>query len=237
MLLIQEKLFSLTLPLPEEAFFSVPSPAPLFITIVLSLTLIVTALLMALHPQRFMLMVTSVFVKKHFSQLLRNNDSIYKRFYLFLIMIACAIEALACYFIINYFQISVFTDYIPEIKFGIVLGAFILYYIICFSAITFVNWLFDYQEVNKVHISNSIIHHFAASVFLFPFLSLTCYNAKINLSILILIIWAFFYILLIYKQLILYVKNVGLFHFFIYFCTTEILPVLIIGKLYLVLGK
>ena len=225
------------MPLPEEAFLPVPELTPLFITIILSLTLIVMALITTLHPQRSTLMVKSVFVKQHFLQLLRNNDDINERLYLYMIIIACTIEALAFHYIISYFQIPAFTDYTPEIKFSIGLGTFALYYITYFSAISLINWLFEHQEINKAHIFNNILHHFTASLFLFPFLSLTCYNAKINLSILMLIIWACFYILLIYKQLILYIKNIGLFYFFLYFCTTEILPVLIIGKLYFVLGK
>jgi hypothetical protein len=192
---------------------------------------------MALHPQRLMLMFKSVFVKQHFSQLLRDNDTINERLYVFLIVIACTIEALAFYLIINYFHIPAFEDSTPETKFCIGLGFCAIYYIVYFLMITFVHWLFDHQELTKAHISNNILHHFVAAVYLYPFLALTCYNAKINLSILLLGIWAVFYILLIYKQLRLHINNVGLFHFFLYFCTTEILPILIIGKLYLVLGK
>jgi hypothetical protein len=194
-------------------------------------------LLIALHPQRLMLMFKSVFVKQYFSQLLRDNDSINKRIYLFLIMIACAIESLAFYFIISYLHISVFEDFTPEIKFSIGLGLFTLYYIVYFLTIAFVNWLFDHQDITKMHIFNNILHHFVAPACLYPFLALTCYNHKINLSTPLLLIWALFYCALIYNQLRLYIKNIGLFRFFLYFCTTEILPVLIIGKLYFVLGK
>jgi hypothetical protein len=237
MLLIQENLFSLTLPLSEEAFLPILKPAPFFITCVLSLTLMIATLLMTLQPQRFTLIFKFVFAKQRFSQLFRDNDAINKRLYVFLIIIACTIEALAFYLIINYFHIPAFEDSTPEMKFCIGLVFLMLYYIAYFLTITFVNWLFDYQELTKTHISNNILHHFAASACLYPFLALTCYNAKINLSVLLLAIWIVSYILLTYKQLRLYIKNIGLFHFFLYFCTTEILPVLIIGKLYLVLGK
>jgi len=235
MLLLQESLFSLTRPLQEEVLLPVTKPAPLFITILFILLLVVLSLFMIHYSHNFKLMYKAVFLNQPFS-FNKNNNNL-EQLYLFLIITFCIIEALSFYCIINYLKIPIFNDTTPEKHFCVGLGCFALYYAIYFSMTTFINWLFNFQAITVEHISNKISHHLMASICIFPFLALTCYNYQINLSVLLLCFWTFFYILLIYKQTRLYIKNVGLFYFFLYFCTIEILPVLIIGKLYFVLGK
>ncbi|MDR1345396.1 MAG: DUF4271 domain-containing protein [Bacteroidales bacterium] len=234
---LQEKIFSLPLPLFQEAFLPAPESSPLFITLILSLSLMSVSMIMGLHPYRLTQMLKAIFVKGRFSQLLKDNDSINEWLCFYLLVIICFIEALAFYCIINYLHMPAFENFTHEAKYYIGFSFLIAYNIIYFLSVIFVNWLFDRQHFTKAHIFNDIFHRFIASAFIYPLLAVTCYNPKINLSILILLVWALVYILLIYRKLILYIKNIGLFHFFLYFCTIEILLIFVMIKLYFVLGK
>jgi hypothetical protein len=237
MFLIQENIFSLSSPLFQEAFLPVPESPPFFVTFTLLLSLMGVSMIMALHPYRFILMFKAIFAKRNFSQLLKDNDSINEWLCFYLLVIVCFIEALAFYHIIQYFHIPVFEDLTYITKYYIGFAFVVAYNIIYFLTVIFCNWLFDRQNLTKAHIFNDIFHRFVAAAFIYPFLALTCYNPKINLSIFFLFIWLFLYILLGYKKLALYMKNAGLSQFFLYFCTIEISLIFVMIKLYFVLGK
>lgn len=117
--------------------------------------------------------------------------------------------------------------------YGIAFVALLLMY-------TFKSWvnraytyLFDHhREYGDLHLYKFIFIT-SAAILLFPFLIVAQFSSKMVILVAYLPVFAVDFSLYFYKLMKINPRKINLFHFFIYFCTLEILPYLLLGKMVL----
>ena len=139
-------------------------------------------------------------------------------------------------FIFSFLNVNYFVFNLFETRFnywGILLLLF-SYYLIKQFLIHFAFSVFSQNHMGKLYIAFKAPFHFFLFVFLIVFNSLI-YFSSFPLPVLIIVTMCAFIISYAYLLLLFVTKNYNLiknnlFIFFLYFCTLEILPLLLIGK-------
>lgn len=96
-----------------------------------------------------------------------------------------------------------------------------------------VDWIFFNNSKNALWVESYLFVYALSGIFLFPLVLLVVYLGlpPMATAIYCLILFVFANLLLVYKCFsIFFNKNYGVFYLIVYFCTLEILPVLVLGK-------
>jgi hypothetical protein len=115
-------------------------------TSILLIALVGITILYATYKQRFTLLLTSLFSKRHLSQLLREGKLANKNLFIWVHLIIFLVEALFLYLIVQYYFPKLFNFLDPYLLIGIILFLIIIDFLIkkLFSYLYFE--MFDYQE-------------------------------------------------------------------------------------------
>jgi len=154
-------------------------------------------------------------------------------------MIAVAFSVLAIV-IINKFSIQPFTNFEDPTEFyatliGLVFGyMFLKLFLVKLSGI-----IFKATEISKEYSSNILTTNTIAATLLVPVLMLSQYDRSMTSTYLAILLCIFLFIFRAIRGIFITLeeRKYSLYHFFIYFCTLEILPVLIIIKTILFVNK
>jgi len=158
---------------------------------------------------------------------------------IFFVMIAVAFSVLAIV-IINKFSIQPFTNFEDPTEFyatliGLVFGyMFLKLFLVKLSGI-----IFKATEISKEYSSNILTTNTIAATLLVPVLMLSQYDRSMTSTYLAILLCIFLFIFRAIRGIFITLeeRKYSLYHFFIYFCTLEILPVLIIIKTILFVNK
>lgn len=137
---------------------------------------------------------------------------------------------------IDYFtRENTFQGVMPSITTLLMLytSAIILFYILKWCLYLFVNWIFFDESKNSLWLNSYFFIHSIFGVLFFPIILLSIYfNLPTSVSwFFYLFILILLYFLLIYKCFcIFFNKKYGAFYLIMYFCTLEILPILLLWK-------
>jgi hypothetical protein len=136
------------------------------------------------------------------------------------------------YQLFNYFQLS--GNLKDVLLFVIIFGLTIAYYLVKKMVYILLGKLFSATEETYEYLFNLDNSNKIAGLFLFPIISLIAFNPfkSIGFTVVLgIIILSFFYILLIQRGIfILLKKQFSIFYLFLYLCSLEFLPLLLIYK-------
>ncbi len=207
----------------------VPKPNNVAVVVVCVILLLLT-LATVLYRRKMNCLIRSLFSQRYYSLLMRESKVLEERIFLLLLPMSLLTFALTASVIAQrYFPVMLekltFTG-----TFGIFCLAFLLLYFFKFLCTVLYTYLFDHQKERYSMNLYKFVFVCVAAIILLPFLLVVIFVGKYQ--------WIYAYIplflglfgLLFYKLMKINPKNINLFHFFIYFCTLEILPYLVLVK-------
>jgi len=114
-----------------------------------------------------------------------------------------------------------------------ILGAILLFYLLKIIVIFFTGALFNVSNFRRIYIDYLFLWFVSMAIFLSAYLWFELYYQVAWLHYLLLVIWLVFTALRIAKPILRIIpkSDFNSFHFFIYLCSVEILPLIVLGKL------
>ena len=195
-----------------------------WITIVFSVILILIAFVFVFYRRKIILMIKALFSQRYFSQLLREGKLLNERIYIFDLFIIFLTQGLFIYFLLDNFFPTLFTSVAPLICYLILVGLVLFDYFFKMLVALIFTYLFEYEEERSGYYLNKLFYYTLNTLSLFPILILVHYTGIWQIVLIYIPIFILTYTLMCYRLFTLNTKKINPFHFFIYFCTFEILP-------------
>lgn len=206
-----------------------------WVTLVFIIILILLTILFTLNRRKYSLLLRSLYSSKFFTQLSHEGKIFQERIYLLDLGVILLTQSLLCYYIVKNIFPSTYAIFSPIYLYFIVLGVVIGDYIFK-SLMTFLfTYLYDIREERQTFFSYKLFTQSINSLILLPILIAAVYTAYYPILFLYLPVFIINFMIMAYRLFILNVKRVHPFHFFVYFCTFEILPYLIALKVLLII--
>jgi len=206
-------------------------------TIILFISLITVTSLFVAFPQKITLLFTSLFSQRHFSQLLREGKMANKNLFDWIHTIIFLIQTLFVYIIIDYYFPKVFHLSHPVVLYLILL----VIIMIDFFAKRFLSYiyftLFNYKEEYPFYKLYKLLFNFSNTIFLMFIIPMSIYTDYWKFILLYIPIIMITFLITSIKIFLINPKKIQLLQFFIYFCTLEILPYLVVLKFLITLNK
>jgi len=200
------------------------------LTIVFLFALIFLSFAFALDRKKMLLLPSSLFSDKYYSQLTRESRLFQGFLFPCMAIFIILIQALALFVLLKLCVPYLARQLNSVILLTICIAAVFLNYLLVVSAIQFYTYLFDYKEDKIYYFSYHFFRQTTNTLLLFVFLLIFIYSPY---PILVYIFIPFYVI----TFGIFFLKLIGINHgkqnlflFFMYFCTLEILPYLWIAK-------
>ena len=206
-----------------------------------ALIIIVELLLLTINAvvyrRKLVLSIQSLYSQRSFSQVSKEGKFFSDGMFIFsvpflLIAWSMSILQLCSYYFPNVFEMLSYME-----SFGLIAGALAAFFLLKMLVNFFLFEFFDCSETRyDFHLLNfSFLLNGALALMLGH---IVVQNTNFYpFYFFILLIFIGIYILKLYKELILKSKRVNLFQFFMYFCTLEILPCLVMVKLLYMFGN
>jgi len=206
------------------------------ITLFLMIGLFIVTLSFVLYKRKALLMLRALFSTRYLQQLLREGKLTKESLYLYSILLY--LVTFPC-LIIGLFQFypPLFVETYslqPWHLYGIVFGVLTAALIFSQFFLSFFASIFNYQEERYLYTAIKTLFRFYNGIFLVSIIPLIWYARIpelfffVYIPIFILILFAFFFLFL------RNINGMSRIHFFIYFCSLEILPYLLIAKLLII---
>jgi len=114
-----------------------------------------------------------------------------------------------------------------------ILSVILLFYLLKIIIIFFTGALFKVSNFRRIYIDYLFLWFVSMALFLSAYLWLELYFQVAWLHYILLVVWIIFTILRIAKPILRIIpkSDFNSFHFFIYLCSVEILPLIVLGKL------
>ena len=199
-------------------------------TFILLLTLVLFTLLITTYRNRVSLLLFSLFSSRHFSQLQREGKVSNKNFFFWVHVFSFFVNALLLYLIAIRFFSSVTDTISPYLLY---LFAFLLV-ILDFGIKRGINFyyysLFDAQDEVVIYALYKLFFNFTNAVLLIIIIPISLYSKYPHFIYVYLPLFLINFLITTYRLYTINPKKINFFNFFIYFCTFEILPYLLIVK-------
>lgn len=240
-------------PVSNETITIYPSGSPLFIShelkphnirpqiyestnndwifLLLAVCFILLAWIQVFFRKRFFQVLQSLYSEKRVNFLIRDGNLFKEQIALglgFVYISSCSLILLLIGKVI--FKVSLGNDLMTFLKIFLALILFILFKYILIRVLRTV---FQTAEATSRYLLNSLIFSLNLGVIILPFLVMIIYTGFIILIYSVLILMAIIFIFKLFRGLyvgIVYSKF-SIFYLFLYLCTVEILPVIIVVKL------
>lgn len=237
MTLLQSLLRPHLLPPPESNPPILANTFPTVATVVGCVILLFFTLSFVLHRKRMVMFCQALFVPRVSSQLLRECKLLGEWIYLYLLLAIFLTQALFFSVLVEQFCPRIAEQFSNISLFGIIFGAVAIDYFLKMLLMYFYTYLFDYQEERFEYYLNKLSYLTINSLALFPIVCCGLYTGFLPILFLYAGVFGITFLTLFYRLFILNIKKVGAFQFFLYFCTIEILPYLVLAKVVLSLGR
>lgn len=206
-------------------------------TILICLCVLLLTIMMVAYRRKVTLLVQSLFSQRFMSLLLREGKILEERVFIVSLIYDLLTFALALQLLIVHFFPNLL-NHIPYIAvYGILFVGLIVLYFSKFLSNLIYSALFDYQDERYQMNLYKFIFLTVSAVFLLPFLIFAQFTGYFSLIYIFIPIFIVFFVFFLYRLIILNPRKINLFQFFIYFCTLEILPYLVLVKSLVTLCK
>ena len=206
-----------------------------WITLVFCLLLFIFTMTFLTFRRKLMLIFRALFSQRHFSLLQREGKIIEDRSSIFVLAFDLITITTGLTMFCNSFIPSTVSKW-PFIAYiGVFLALLLAAYVIKLMCNELYSRLFDRDKERTAINQYKFIFMTDFSVFLFPMLILTHYSGLRAVYYLIAAVLASLFVIWTYRLLKINSMNGHRFHFFLYFCTLEILPWTILLKVLLII--
>ena len=206
-------------------------------TLIIILELLLLTINAVVNRRSLILSIQSLYSKRAFSQVSKEGKFFSEGAFIFslpfvLLTWAMSILQLCSYYFPQFFEKLTYMQF-----FGIVCGVFAAFFLIKFLINLFLFEFFECSEKRYDFHVTAFSFLLNCSLALMLAQTVAQYTNFYAIYIFIALIISGLFILKVYKDFILKSKRVNLFQFFMYFCTLEILPCLVIVKLLYMIGN
>ena len=208
-----------------------------WITLVNLVVLILLTLLLTLYRKKTLLIIQSLFSSRHYSQLVREGKLYTERFFLIHISTIIIVQALLCYLLFKCFFPALWSPENSYLLYFIMLAVVIVDYIFKQIVTSIFTYLFEFIEGRYDYWLYKLLYLSVNSIIAYLLMLLTIYTGYIRILYLYIPVFLFTYLFMSFKLFVLISKKINPFHFFIYFCTFEILPYFLLVKFLFILGN
>lgn len=200
-------------------------------TLLLTLLLGLLALLFILHRRQIIQILQALFSQRIFSQLLRESKLLKERIFFLLYLINYLILSLFLYTVLNYFFPNITSLFSIQFLYLLVFLFVLMDFLFKRFALFLYIYLYDYKENRDEFYFYKLFYLTLNCFILYPILILFFYTKQpITLLIYLPIFIITFGFLFFRFYTLNKIKNFK-FQFFLYFCTIEILPYIILLKI------
>ena len=200
-------------------------------TILLCAALFLLTLLVVPFRRKFDLLFRSLYSQRHFSLMIREGRVLQERFVIFTLIFDTLVFALGVLIIMLHY------DNILAQKMHVM-----LLFLLLFTVMMAMFWgkylvnviytnLFDHPKELYPMSLYKFIFVTDAAILLFPFLILVQFTHHFFWIYCYIPLFLMLFVLYVYKLMKINPRQINLFNFFVYFCTLEILPYLLLAKL------
>jgi len=188
------------------------------------------------YSRYFKQMVASLFNVNLSNQIVRDENILVQRATVYMSIMFYLTAALFLYFVSEHRQWELpwaGSGFPRFLKFIVVVSAV---YAVKFLALRFCGWLFGLERELTAYLFTIFIINNVQGLVLFPFIVLMCYNPGIGVSWMItlcFIVIGFFYLFRLFRglQIGLNVPGTSLLYLFLYLCTLELAPLLVMFRI------
>lgn len=206
------------------------SPNP-WATILICAALFLLTLIVVPFRRKFSLIIKSLFSQRHFSLMNRESRILEERVYFFTLLFDIMVLATGVLIILEHFQDASLSEVSPVAVFGMLFGGLMLIYWLKYFCYFIYSKLFEHnKDLYSINLYKFIFLTVSALV-LFPFLVVAQFTGHFAVMYAYIPAFAVLFVLFAYKMLKINPRNINLFNFFLYFCTLEILPYVLLVKL------
>ncbi|MCQ2277488.1 MAG: DUF4271 domain-containing protein [Bacteroidales bacterium] len=206
------------------------SPSP-WATILICASLFLLTLIIVPFRRKFSLIIKSFFSQRHYSLMNRESRILEERVYIFTLLFDLLVFATGLLVIIQHFMSQSLEKIHPMAVFGILFVGLLIIYWLKYLVYFIYSKLFEHsKELTSINLYKFLFITVAALV-LFPFVIIAQYTGHFAVMYGYIPVFVAFYVLFAYKMLKINPRNINLFNFFLYFCTLEILPYVLLVKL------
>jgi hypothetical protein len=194
--------------------------------------LLIITLSFVWYKRKALLMLRALFSTRYFQQLLREGKIANEQIFFYTILIY--LVAFPCIIL------SFFHFYFPELYAGY--SPVKLYMILCAGILVaiivsqFFLWyfaeIFNYQEQRYLYTTTKALYRFYNALFLVCIIPVVWFTRTPELIFFIYIPFLILILIAFFARFVKNISGVSLIHFFIYFCSLEILPYLLLIKLF-----
>ena len=202
----------------------------LVFTIVFCLSLFFLTLLFATYRNKAPLLFSALFSQPIFSQLLRDGKLVNERIYIYILSFIIPTQALLFFSILSSFFPNIFNILLPHQLFLLLFIGVLFFHFLNIAINRFIFDLLNWNDISSRYYLNKLFFSYClciAHLVILPLVIFSNLNFAYYLYIPILV---FLSISLIIRILKLNSTKTNQFHFFVYFCTLEILPYLVTIK-------
>ena len=184
-----------------------------------------------LFRRRFSYLIRSLYSQRFYSLLLRESKVLEEMTFPVTLLFDLLTLSLGVVMILMHLKAALVARMTFWGAYGLVVASMLVLYFVAFAANVVYTGLFDHQKERYSLNLYKFVFVTNVAVVLFPFM-VVCY-ALGNISALYAFIPLFFVMLGLYMYRLFKInpRKINLFHFFIYFCTLEILPWLVWVKI------
>jgi len=179
-------------------------------------------------------MLRALFSMRYLQQLLRDGKLANERIYLYPILLYfLGIPSLVLVFL-QFYAPEWFITYSPLQIYGISCGGVIATFLISRLFLWYFTGIFNYQEQRYLYSTMKILYRLYNALFLIVVIPMVWY---VRIPELIFYVYIPFFIVIYFTFFISFLRSINgasRIHFFIYFCSLEILPYLLLIKLLII---
>lgn len=206
-------------------------------TIILVVGLIMLTSIFVTNYQKLPLLLTSLFSQRNLSQLLREGKLATKNLFAWVQVVIFLIQALFLYIVLEYFFPKVYQFTNPYFLYCITLLLVLFDYLFKRASSYLYFTMFNYKDEFAPYKLYKLLFNFSNTIFLMFLIPLSLYSHYWKSILIYIPIFIFTFSITSVKIFLLNPKRIKLFQFFIYFCTLEILPYLVVLKFIITLNK
>lgn len=193
--------------------------------------------IMASNRKKLSLVISAAISNRNVEQLIRNEYALSNRLSVALSALFLIITTIFIYQTNYHFGWIKTSISEPAILFGKILATLVIFFTLKFILIWAVGLIFDRQQESFLHIFNIFLFNETIGIFIFPAVVFIQYASTGMGAFLLYVLTGFFtvgYLTKFARLLFLGAGNKGISktHLFLYLCTLEILPLVVIIKLF-----
>lgn len=200
-------------------------------TFVFCIIMVAVTLLIALNRRKFGYILNALFAPRVRSQLLRETKILGEWIYAATMFCNLLVQGMLIFLLVQFLLPDLASRFGSFALYFMALGGVLADYLVKMLMVYFLTYIFECTEDRYNFLLNKYFYQTVNSMALFPILVAAVYSGIPQFLFLYIPIFLTTYVAMIYRTLSLNSARISPFQFFLYLCTLEILPYLILAKM------